>query len=269
MSPVDVHVVAGRMFFVEFHVADQGGAGMTCFQQIVAEHGVLGEASLHGPLERIHVVDSFSDERAFPKDILIHVGHFPRVGIDARITGEKSHEPGTSGARQAHADSRLQDAVAFVDNLARGIEHRAVQRMGHRAHELPGSLTRELGVGVERDDILDRRENGGVADDLGEAFAGASAQQRVELGEFSPLALVAHPQPFAGVPAAWPVKQKEEIMVCSGILRIQHLDSGPRPLLQHVVSRQHRLGGIAEIRQQREVKVMVPVGEMMDLQCLD
>jgi hypothetical protein len=88
VTPVDVHVVAGRKFLVEFHVAHEGGAGMTRFQQIVAENGVLRETSGHGALEGVHIVNALCRYTSLPENILIHVGHFPRVGIDARVAGK-------------------------------------------------------------------------------------------------------------------------------------------------------------------------------------
>ena len=137
----------------------------------MAEHGILREASLHGALESIHIVNSFSDKRTFLENILVHVGNGPRVRIDARIAGENPDKPGSPGARQTHADARLQDAIAFGDNPARAIEHRTVQRMGHRAHKLAGGIARQLSVGVERDDILDGRQDGRLPHDLGKALA--------------------------------------------------------------------------------------------------
>jgi hypothetical protein len=110
----------------------------------------------------------------------------------------------------------LQNAVAFGDNPARGVEHRTVQRMGHRADELPGGFARQLGVGVERDDILDGRQDGRLPHDLGKAAAGTAAQEGVELHELSALALVTHPQAFSGVPAARAMKQEKKVWFSEG-----------------------------------------------------
>src|ERR1035437_539132 len=52
------------------------------------------------------------------------------------------------------------------------------------------------------------------------------------------------------------------------ILVVQHLDSSPRPLKQHLISGQNLLRCVAEIRKQGEVKVLISIGEMRDLQCL-
>jgi hypothetical protein len=97
VAPIDVHVVARRIFLVELHIADESGAGMTRLQQIVAEHGVLRKASVQGALKGIHIVDAFADKRAFLEDILIHIGHRAGVGINAGVAGKQPDEPGTSG----------------------------------------------------------------------------------------------------------------------------------------------------------------------------
>jgi len=87
----------------------------------------------------------------------------------------------------------LQNAVTFGDDPARGVEHRTVQRMGHRADKLPGGLTRQLGVRVEGDDILDGRQDRNLPHDLREARARTAAQEGVEFHELSALAFVSHP----------------------------------------------------------------------------
>src|ERR1035441_5501969 len=102
----------------------------------MTKNGVLRKASGHGTLEGIHIVNAFADKRAFAENILIHVGHFPRVRINARIAGKQPDKPRTSGAGQTHADARLENAVAFANNPTRVVEHRTVRRMGHRADEL-------------------------------------------------------------------------------------------------------------------------------------
>src|SRR5205085_9644020 len=92
VSPLDVHAVAGRILFVEFYVAGQGAAGVTRFQQVVTQHSVFRETTGQGPLEGIYVVNSFADKRAFAENILIHVGHRPRIRIDSRVARKKLAE---------------------------------------------------------------------------------------------------------------------------------------------------------------------------------
>ena len=65
--------------------------------------------------------------------------------------------------------------------------------MCHRSDKLTGGITRELSVGVQRDDILDSRKDGRLPDNLGKAFARTAAEEDVELRELSSLAFVTHP----------------------------------------------------------------------------
>ena len=99
---------------------------MAGFQQIVTQNGVFRKTSVHGSLERVHIVNSFSDKRAFLENILIHVGDFSCVRINTGIACKKPNEPRTPGARQTHSDAGLQNAVAFGDDPSYGVEFRAV-----------------------------------------------------------------------------------------------------------------------------------------------
>ena len=121
----------------------------------MAKNGVFRETSIHRPLEGIYIVDSFSNKGAFMENVLIGVGDFPCVRIDACVAAKEPDEPGSPGARQTHAHARLHNAVPRGDNPALWIELRTVQGMGHRSDKLPGRIARKLGIGVESDDILD------------------------------------------------------------------------------------------------------------------
>ena len=200
MPAINVDVVAGRIFFVEFYIGNQSAAGVTRFQQIMTQHSVLREASGQGPLEGVDIVDSFADKRTFAKKILIHIGHRPRVRIDPRVAREKPDEPRAGGARQTYFHPRLQKAITFSDNLASGVELRPIQRMRHRCRELTGGVARQLGVGIERDDVIDFGQNAGPSDNFGKAIAATAPQEGIELREFSPFAFGAHPQALSRVP---------------------------------------------------------------------
>ena len=65
--------------------------------------------------------------------------------------------------------------------------------MGHNSNELTGGITRNLSVGVQRDDILDGRKDGRLPYYLGKAFARTAAEEGIELRELSSLAFVTHP----------------------------------------------------------------------------
>ena len=142
-----VRAVARRILLVQLHVAQQAGARIAAFQQIVAEDAVLGKAPSERALERIDVVDALADERAFAEQILVHVGNGARVRIDAglaRRTAARSASVGSCATRgeMLTAMTRLR-AIAVL----------AIQRVRHRADELARRIARQLRVGVERDHV--------------------------------------------------------------------------------------------------------------------
>ena len=55
------------------------------------------------------------------------------------------------------------------------------------------------------------------------------------------------------------MKQEKEILSVGQIFAVQHLDPVPRPLQQQAISRENLLGSVAEIGQQTEVKMQIPV----------
>ena len=193
VPPVHIHIVARRMFLIEFHVANQRGPGMARLQQVVAQDGVFRKAPLHGPLEGIHIIDPLADERTFPENILIHIRNLPRVRINSGVPGKQPDKPGPPGARQAHAHARLHDAVAFGDNPARLVKHGSVQGMRHRADQPARGIPRQLRVGVEGDDITHARQPRQVPHDFGKAPLAPAPQERVKLRELPPLPLTTHP----------------------------------------------------------------------------
>jgi len=65
------------------------------------------------------------------------------------------------------------------------------------------------------------------------------------------------------------VKQKKEPGSFGGIFAVEHPDPGLGPIQQRLIARHHRLRGVAEIRQQREVDVPVAIREMVNLQGFD
>ncbi len=65
------------------------------------------------------------------------------------------------------------------------------------------------------------------------------------------------------------MKQEKEILAVGSILSIQQLNANPCSLNQNIITRQNLRRCITEIRQQGEVKMLVPVRQMMNLQSLD
>jgi hypothetical protein len=88
-----VRAVAGRIFLVQLHIAQQPRPRVAPFQKIVAEDPVLGKRPLEGPLERIDIIDALADERAFAEQVLVNIGDGARIGIDARLASAHARIP--------------------------------------------------------------------------------------------------------------------------------------------------------------------------------
>ena len=141
--------------------------------------------------------------------------------------------------------------------------------MRHRSGQLPGGIAGKLGVGIERDHVLDRGKDARISHDFRKAVPGTSAKKGVELRKLSPLSFVTHPNALAGIPSSRPVEQEKHRVASGRIPQVQHLHPGPRTEHEGFVPGHDLRARIAEVGQQGEVQVLVPVREMVDLQGLD
>ena len=83
MPAAHVRAVAGRIFLVQLHIAQQPRPRVAPFQKIVAEDPVLGETPVERLLERIDLIDALADERAFAEQVLVNIGDGAGIRIDA------------------------------------------------------------------------------------------------------------------------------------------------------------------------------------------
>ena len=65
MPPARVGAVTRGKLFEQLDVADQGGARIAAFQQVMAQNPVFWKFSTHRAFECIHIINAFADERAF------------------------------------------------------------------------------------------------------------------------------------------------------------------------------------------------------------
>jgi hypothetical protein len=269
VAPLDVGIVAGGKLLVELDVGHEGRPGVARLYQVVAEDGVVGEPARDGLFERVDVVDALPDVGALLENVLVDVRDPLRVGVDPDVAGKEAREPGTARPGQADPDPRLQDAVAVDDDPLLRVEAGPVEGMGHRRDEEAGGVHRQLRVRVEGDDELDASQDGRVPHDIDEGALGASPKERVEFRDLPALSLVAHPPALRLVPAPGPVEQVEEPALRRPVLGVEPGYPHLKPLAQRRVARE-RLGvRVREIRQQREMKVVVAVREVMDLDRLE
>ena len=75
--------IAFGIFLDHFHIGDQGGTGKNAFKQVMAEHGIFRDFSMKCGFKGINIVNAFTRERPFAKQVLIDVRYGENVRIDA------------------------------------------------------------------------------------------------------------------------------------------------------------------------------------------
>ena len=104
----------------------------------------------------------------------------------------------------------MQDRVAFDDAALAGIVDRPIERVSEVADQGACRVARQLRVGIQGDDVLDRGEDGLIADDVRKRRLRLAPEPGVELLQLAALALIPHPHPLERIPHPRPVKQIED-----------------------------------------------------------
>ncbi|MNK91975.1 hypothetical protein D3C87_1120930 [compost metagenome] len=232
----------------------------------MAQDPVVRKAVLQCRFEGVHVVDTLADEGPLLEDVLVNVRDCVGIGIDARIAAIEACIRRRCQVGQAHRHPGLQDAVAAGYPARRRVELRLIERMGHRADQLPGGFPRQVGVGVQRDDVPDAGERRQVAHHAGKRVRALAAEQAVQIGQLSSFSFVGHPDPFLFVPVAGAVAEVERAASQPPILLVQGLDLRLGALQQQGVGRQMLRRRVREIRQQAEAQVVPGIRQEADLQ---
>ncbi len=264
-----VLVARGRLV-EELDVGDQARSGEGALQQVVAQQRVLGCAIGQRLLEGIDVVDPLAGVGALTEEVLVDVGDRGRVGVDARGARVDTLVDGCLVlGRQGRGDPRLQDGVSVHDPSRVRVEHRAVQRVCHRAHETCGGTPWQSGVGIEGDDVANAaRGHGGGSPREQDGGVRRATQQGVELVELAALALPPHPDALGCVPTAFAVEEQETGPAPGGlaVAGIQPIDGRGRCGQEGLVTGDTFVRGVQPIGQQGEAQVAFGVREMLDLQ---
>ena len=110
----------------------------------MAQQGSFGKPGIHQAMEGVDVVNSFANEAAFPKEILVSVGNSARVYIERRVRREDCGKTRLAGRLQVHARLWLQYGVTPFQLFAGAVEDGAIQGMRKGANQLsrrvPGKL---------------------------------------------------------------------------------------------------------------------------------
>ena len=202
------------------------------------------KAIAYAVAERADIVDGFAVEDGFAEEVLLGVGDGLAIGVGSGGVGEDAREVGGCRAGQRDADARLDDGEAAGANARDGIEDHAIERVGDGFNHAAGGVGRELGVGVERDDVGDGARQFAYAQDGGITF---TAEECVEIFELAALAFAADPAALAFGPHAGAVKQKKAVAGIAGVELFDALASGGE---NFGVAEGVDILGIGEVREQ-------------------
>ena len=140
--------------------------------------------------------------------------------------------------------------------------------MGQITDQLSRGIARELRIGVERDDVADRGQNRGIADDVRKRIDRPASKVGVQLLELAALPFVSHEETFVGIPGAPPVEQEKHRPQTPAVLGIQRPDPRADQRQQHIVAGHRAARCVVEVRQEREEQVRISIPEITDLQRL-
>src|SRR3569623_369885 len=272
VAPTHHDGVSRRMVLDEIDIIHQRRPRITAFQEVVAQNEIFGHAPVHRLTKGVDVVNALADEAAFAEQILVDVRHFARIGIDNHFAREQSRKARARRGGETNGHARLQDRITFDDAAAPGVVNGTIERVRHVADERTRGVARQLGIGVQGDDIADIREHGTVADNLAErrlSLARYCAQQRVELLELAAFALIAHPYAFVRIPQTRTVEEIKDAGAVVPISCVECINSLAREREQSLVIRLIARRRSAEIGEQREIEPGIAIAEIAYLQRID
>ena len=262
---------------------DIGGhraARQRALQQIVAEYLAIGQALAQHGMHGLHLQQALAAEAAFTEQILVDLGAGSAVGIDAALAGKQPVVRGLFGKRgQRCGHARLQDAVAMHHPAPAGIELRPVLRVGGDGHQLAQTAWRQLGVAVEREHVgcgagqpgqllqVDEARWRGAGQTGGRRGVGQRGHQHLE---FAALALPAYPGLFGLAVATLAMQQDEAgcFARCHGIALVEGLQRGAGCVQRRGVSGAVFGGGVGPIAEQRKLRAVLAVGQVMQVQAV-
>ena len=163
----------------------------------------------------------------------------------------------------------MQDRVAFDYASLAGIVDRPIERVCKVADQGACRVARQLRVGIQGDDVLDRSENRLITDDIRKGRLRPAPESGIELLQFAALALIPHPQALELIPHPGPVKQIEDARAILAVALVERLHCGACMGEQGLVVRQRLLGCIAKIRQQRKEQIGIAIAEIAYLHGLE
>ena len=261
------NVIAGREILDHLDIGSQRRAGENALEQIVAEHGVVGNTACHSGGKGIDIIDALAGKRPFAEQVLIDIGHGRGIGFDPARAGIHPLIDRPLGPdRQSWRDPGLQDAIPFGDALRVRVKPGPVHRMGHLADQGADGIAGQPRVGIQRDDIADILRQRRAGNETG---VGGAAQGHVQFVQFATLAFPPHPAAFGWIPQPAAVQKMKPVCTLDGVAAVEF---GHRPggrLDQRAIKVCRFDRSIRSVRQKGIVDCTTNAGQIMHLKPFD
>ncbi len=256
-----VSAVVRRVIVNQLNIADESGARVGAFDEVVTEQGVTRKPMIQHRVERGDFINAFSREDALAVEVLVGIRDCAAVDIESTLSGIDGSQARTRRRAYADADARLQDAIPFDYDAQLGIDDGLIERMSNSAHHARRGATRELRIGVESENVADLREHvePSSLDGKGVEFAD---QKSVQVEKLTPFALPAHPHALAYVENAMAVEKKKPSGCRRCVPCVEFIDEASSQLDQGIGVIDMRLAyRVGKVGEQDEMQMRIAVGK--------
>src|SRR5258708_2850911 len=148
-----------RVVLNHLNVADQPGASIGPFDQIVTQQSIAGEAAIQHAMQCVDFVNPFSYKNAFAVKVLIYIRRRMSIDIETSLSRIDACQPGARRTLNAYPDPWLQNAVARNHNSPLRVDNRLIQRVRQSSNHSSRRASWQLRIGIERDDETNTGKN--------------------------------------------------------------------------------------------------------------
>ena len=129
--------VIERHIFVQLDITCQPHAGVSAFNQIVAQQRLGGKTMAGALVKCLNVIDCLAMKKPFSKQILLRIGNRLAVRIGSGSVGENAGKAARRRTRKSDADARLNDGETALSHFGHRIQNRPVERVRNGCHQSP------------------------------------------------------------------------------------------------------------------------------------
>ena len=255
--------IVGRQCFEQLNIGGEADTDVGTFNQVVTEQRFGREAFADDLVKSGDIVDGFAVKHRLGEEFLVGVGNDERIRVGTLGIGKNLREARCAGTWKGDADSRLDNCVTAAADARCFVDLDAIDGVSNGFDQPHGRAGRELGVGIERDDVVDLGGNAAFDKDTVVAF---THEESIEVLDLSTLAFAADPGLFAFRPHPWTMKEDETPLTILAIEGGDPLFCGGQQLN---IRFQFVLGCINEVREEPERKAVKPIGQETNFQFFD